>query len=506
LKLHTQVSQRDINEPEFVDVRASWLKIERDERRKLEIIVKRPVSYNDNPAHWDEIWPDDVEEIWDAERELNEDEIPFTCDTKAKQIVSFGEVARNIKDKISYVGKYRQGTLALVMNFKTILFFILIFKKGGVGVTEALNKLVGTAYAPVYLFCSESGNMTLPLWIKTMILIQNATKQLRGCRQSHGRDWTKAVVLNIDNYGVHLNSNLAESYAQLHGIFLRCLIRNCSHIQQPIDQHVGKYFKSILKKLLSKFSYLYETICQFSDEIDINLSKWRQIVVRLVVKGSQIFQRTQNMYILPLSWVNFGLYLPLDGSKDKDLDTLHKNTICHSDLNKQARQREVKLLMNKVIISKRTGSNVIISRDWTPVRVPYSIAEASKNSHIQQSKDIIVNNLREDSLENHRTDFNRMNEIFRKDLSDLNIELPTFNGIIRPVDVHCLIKLYKKYASLTMIHDLRFNKLCLPTRDSTGLIIRLPSLGIFLFYISIIKNIFMIHLYHCNLQQVATKI
>jgi len=66
-------------------VRASWLKIERDERRKLNIIVKKNV--NKYPEQWDEIWPDDVEEIWDAERELNEDEIPFSC----------GEVVRNVR-------------------------------------------------------------------------------------------------------------------------------------------------------------------------------------------------------------------------------------------------------------------------------------------------------------------------------------------------------------------------------------------------------------------------
>ena len=73
----TPDSASSFDEPEFVEVRAPWLKIERNERRKLGIIVQRPVSYNENHEQLDEIWPDGVEEIWDAERELNTDEIPF---------------------------------------------------------------------------------------------------------------------------------------------------------------------------------------------------------------------------------------------------------------------------------------------------------------------------------------------------------------------------------------------------------------------------------------------
>ena len=479
MKLCSKVSERDINEKEFVEVRKPWIDIEREERRKLEIIIKRPALYDDHPEQYDEIWPDDVEEIWDGERELNEDEIPFTFDNKAKQLVSFGEVARTIKNKISYIGKYRQGTIAMVMNFRKVLFFLIIFKKGGVGVTEALNRFTGNAYAPVYLFCSESGNMTLPIWVKTMILIQNATKELRGCLQSNGRDWKKAVVLNIDNYGVHLNSNLAERYAQIHGIFIRCLLRNCSHIQQPIDQHVGKYFKAILKKLLVGFSYMYEQMCEICEDIDINLSKWRQIVVRIVVQGSRIFQRTENMYILPLSWVNFGLYLPLDGSQDRDINTLHKNSISHSGPDTQQRQREVQHLKNKVTIRKRTGPNVVCFRQWAPVNVPYAIEEASINSHVQlpQSKHLF-SLVTSDCLANHRAEFKRMREIFSKDLSDLDIELPSLTTIIRPIDVQCLIKLYTKHGDRYMLADLISNKLMLPQRNNTGQITSLAPQGI----------------------------
>ena len=88
--------ERELNE--FVEVRKPWIDIEREERRKLKIIIKRPALYDDHREQYDEIWPDDVEEIWDGERELNQDEIPFT-------------VGRTTKDKISYVRKYR-----LVLN------------------------------------------------------------------------------------------------------------------------------------------------------------------------------------------------------------------------------------------------------------------------------------------------------------------------------------------------------------------------------------------------------
>jgi len=177
-------SKRDINERAFVEeARPPWIATERAERRRLKIIISKPEGYDENPEMWNVIWPDDVDEIWEGERELNEDEIPFTIDCKRKQMVRFGEKSRLIKNKISYIGKYRQGTIAMVMNFKRILFVIIIFKKGGVGVTRQLKKMGGHAKHPVYLFCTESGSMTAAVWLKTMILVQNATKNMRRCNQ-----------------------------------------------------------------------------------------------------------------------------------------------------------------------------------------------------------------------------------------------------------------------------------------------------------------------------------
>ncbi len=177
------VSQRNINEAEFVQVRKPWIDVERIKRKKLNIIISKPVGYDQNPTRWNVIWPEGVEEIWDGEREINEDEIPFSFDIKNKQIIRFTENSRLVKNKISYIGKYRQGTIAMVMNFKRILFIIIIFKRGGIGVTQKLRHIKGNAHYPVYLFCTESGNMTAPVWIQTMVLLQNATKNMRGCRQ-----------------------------------------------------------------------------------------------------------------------------------------------------------------------------------------------------------------------------------------------------------------------------------------------------------------------------------
>ncbi len=304
------------------------MKEERKHRRKYDIIVQRPEGYDINPEAFEEIWADGVEEIWDAERELNTDEIPFHMNVKSKQILSFTrrEAARTIKNKVSYIGKYRQGTISMVINYKNVLFVVIIFRKGGVGVTERLNELKGNIYCQLYLFCSESGNMTYKIWLEVMVLIQNATKEMRMCARSDGRDWKKAVVLNIDNYGVHLNSALAENYANIHGIFIRCLLRNCSHLQQPIDQHVGQYFKLILKKSLRKFSFQFNDLANMTSGIAVGLSKWREIVVKLVVMTMSIFNYNKK-YILAKSYVNLGIYLLLNGTQDGLIETLHQDSI-----------------------------------------------------------------------------------------------------------------------------------------------------------------------------------
>ena len=276
LKIKASSSDRKMTDDEYLRVRPRYLKFERNFRRSINVIVPRPDNYSDEH---EEIWDDDVMEIWDATREFNIDEVPLQLELRAKQIMGLKERASVVLKGIwKFLGKYRQGTLVIVTNYVGVLFIVIIYK-GGPGVTKKLvETMQGTLGGHVFWVCSESGSMTASIWKQTMNWFQNYTKKLRGCVQINGMDWKKSVVLNVDNYGVHLNDDVAHDYATAYGIFIRCLLRNASQHQQPVDQHVGVLVKKMIKKNLEDWLLSLSDYESYGMTLQYDVHKWRSLI------------------------------------------------------------------------------------------------------------------------------------------------------------------------------------------------------------------------------------
>ena len=464
---------------QYVAQRVKYMAKERAFRKKIEVIVKRPVGYQ---RKYDiEVWNDGEQYKWDAKREFNGDEVPFIIDMDSKQIVSEGERASVLKKGLQRTGKYRQGTLFILTFFKGILFVVIIFPNGGKVVAAKLAKLIGNLKTKVYWVCSESGSMTTPIWVKVMTILQNRTKGLRGCLKQNGSDWKKAIVLNIDNYKVHLNVQIASEYAKKYGIFIRCLLKNASHLQQPIDQHIGLLLKKRIKEGIQQWLIKSNIVRQHNINFKITAQKWREMVVSFVKKGVKDLDDRKYLNVFVLAWWNYGLYLNLDGNEDGDVNTLHieqNNKL--TDIEKLLRTKEC---IRKVQI--RRNKNGLFERNWDSKyeiyefqKMVYNINKACENSNVQKNQDDI-------NLIYLKYDLARLNEKklvkfmdeFKGDWTNNDNPMPDTGDMISPYEVLSLRKIYMSHGDDQMVVDLFTKDLGIPMRDDHANITHLPIMS-----------------------------
>ena len=491
-------SDRKLSDATFLKHRTGYLLVERQIRRDVNVIVSPPEGYESHSDEHEEIWTAANQEIWDGKREFNCDEVPWKVTQDGKHIVAYGEKPRVIKNNIKFVGKYRQGTIVLFMNFQKIWLIILIFKKSKSKksksnkpkkdtsrIGEQLKKLLGYGVQNIYSVCSGSGSMTTLIWIESLILFKNITKQLRGCLNSNNEDWHKAIILSIDNYSVHLNAELATKYAYLYGILIRCLLRNASHIQQPVDQHVGILFKSIFKKLLRKVCFAIDSMCNLQNTVALTPAKWRQICLRICRQTLTIMHAPINIHIFVCAWINFGLFNRLDGSQDSDPKTLHKDMVKWSNYESQQRNDRTEKLID--IITIPTRSEFEYQREWKPVSIEYSINDACENSEPQTSGiDKALQILQKDLIPINNSIKKKFDHDMQQDLSTLHNSMPSVSQIIRPYDVMTLKHMYIKYGG---VQSFLCDELKIPWRDNTTTITYMPDISLVFYTVSNLWNI-----------------
>ena len=120
------------------------------------------------------------------------------------------------------------------------------------------------------------------------------------------------------------SSQQAKSYyKQNWKICERSLIANATHCQQPVDQHVGSFIQDYVA---NKYWHFGESLL---DEIDVGKRlESDKVGIREMRKhicewtDQAIVAANKQSNLLRHAWTNFGLYLPLDGSKDGDIDTI----------------------------------------------------------------------------------------------------------------------------------------------------------------------------------------
>ena len=128
----------------------------------------------------------------------------------------------------------------------------------------------------------------------------------------------KFIVLYQDNCPSHLFAPSMSSKMQI-----RNLIPNATHIQQPVDQHIGLFFQNHLKK---KFWQYKEKLLDDIEngERDKNEKDGRKIMRHNLIKWTTeaIIMLKNNDKLIKRSWINFGSELPDNGSDDADISTI----------------------------------------------------------------------------------------------------------------------------------------------------------------------------------------
>ena len=457
---------------EYILKRPTYLKREREFRRAIGVILPRPAGYS---QYHEEIWEDEEFEKWDAERELNLDEVPFTLDIgDTRQLCAEGERKSVVAKGMKHTTKYRQGTLVLVSNYKKILLTVVIFNKGGPRVAQLLENLSGTIRdSDVVWECSESGSMTTWIWKKTMNCLKNKTKHMRGCLSMDGFDWNKGVVLNIDNFTVHLDADVAKEYAFKYGIFVRCLIKNASHLQQPIDQHVGIFVKNRMKQKMEKWVVDNQRMASIGEELTCTKQKWREVVAKFVKETLDEIHADKKKHVLVLAWENYGLFLNLDGSQDGDILTLHKDADREPS---KHRQKRTDTYRKKVTIRKRNIKQPIGQRIYPYIQGNfYSMNKAARNSTISiNTSSQQVSQLKQDLTATNHKLVTKFKKQFQKDLTNQKNILPDLNNIITPYDIMTLRKMYLKYKGRKKTDKIFAKKLGLPIRNNQGQLIYMP--------------------------------
>lgn len=149
------------------------------------------------------------------------------------------------------------GTLGVFTLLGRIVLVCMIYRKaGGPRKRAALQALELSDTGNVQMMGAERGTVNAELWPQLLEMFAQRTRHERGVVDEDGKgNWKYALVLYIDSYGVHLNKKVARRFARDYGIILRPLLRNCSHIQQPVDRHIGQCLKLLYKARVMEYNY-----------------------------------------------------------------------------------------------------------------------------------------------------------------------------------------------------------------------------------------------------------
>ena len=150
------------------------------------------------------------------------------------------------------------------------------------------------------------------------------TRALRGAN-IFGMNPKRSIILYDDNCQVHGKEEQRKQWAEKK-IIERSLIPNATHIQQPVDQHVGVAYKDNVKD-------------KYEDWVEIVWDKWDKKIITKKISAKErrakicelsfeaAKELKQKQHLLESAWINLGVDLPFDGSKDGDVTTIHKDGI-----------------------------------------------------------------------------------------------------------------------------------------------------------------------------------
>lgn len=296
-------SDRILTPQQYLEQRVTYLPVERELLTELGIISNGQ---------------------WNRDFIGNLDEIPLTLAMLKRQIVLPNENVQVVKPPIVGHDKYRDATLAPCISGQDLLFMAVIVR-GGSGIENELKALQPKYKKWLLLLCNETAYMSNKLWMKCMNELEYRTRKRRETAIL-GMQPKNDFVLYTDNCTTHCTDQQAERLKRKNKIHHRSLIPNATHCQQMVDQNFGVTLKKDIK------SQYWEWGESLLDQVDEGERKMDE-KEGAQMKRAKIFEFaynaaeriSQNHHLIRKSWDNFGVGLPLDGSKDGDIETLHKN-------------------------------------------------------------------------------------------------------------------------------------------------------------------------------------
>ncbi len=250
----------------------------------------------------------------DGKLVVNFDEIPFSIKYGQNQYVRQGERIALDKATMHRLKKYREGTIGMFLAPGEVLLIIIIYRKAaGSKVRSRLERLNTSGTANIFVCGTKSGSMTSEVWPLAIEMLAKVTRERRGVVELCGTreprseddspsgadasrdtddekedetppgydDWQYGLALYVDSYRVHLERSVALSARDRFGIYIRPLLRNASHLQQPVDRNVGKMYKDLYRRILLNMNgeWLNLLLLGLADR-NVDIAKWEQLCTR----------------------------------------------------------------------------------------------------------------------------------------------------------------------------------------------------------------------------------
>lgn len=266
----------------YVEARKDWLNQERKFLEAVGLLIRAPDDYDHEQANLWDLKFGNGEFCINGQLLINEDEVPFTVNWDTRQLC-FGNERVSVTPSVwKYIKKYRMGTLLIFTSPLGPVLTVMVFKDGEAGVRQKLKHMKGCT--PKVMFTSNAkGTINKFVWKLALQALAMATRDIRGAIKSDF-SWKYALVLYVDNHSTHLDKVIAEWARYNFGIFVRCLLRNASHIGQPVDFAIGRTYKTDWKSGVLNLLSNVQMMHNMCIGVAIDRQKWREVCIRMLAE------------------------------------------------------------------------------------------------------------------------------------------------------------------------------------------------------------------------------
>ena len=183
-------------------------------------------------------------------------------------------------------------------------------------------------YKDFLVFANKTAFLNNNIWKGCMKKLELKSRGLRVCNFMSCKP-KKNLAFYSDNCTMHSSQQARLAYARLWGIHDRHLIPNGTHVQQPVDQHIGNHIGRFIADKYWQFGEkLLDEIDdgKSEEEVKVGAKKKRELICKWSAEAVKATKKEKDL--LRHAWINFGLYLPVNGSLDGDVDAIARKFLC----------------------------------------------------------------------------------------------------------------------------------------------------------------------------------